>query len=60
MEELSMANTMFALNILKHIEKTNSSQNIFLSPWSISSTLAMVFLGARGDTEHQMAEVSLL
>ncbi|KAL1775203.1 serpin B10 [Sigmodon hispidus] len=57
MEELSMANTMFALNIFKHIEKTNSAQNIFFSPWSISSTLAMVFLGARGNTEHQMAKV---
>lgn len=58
MEELSMANTVFALNILKHIEQTNSAQNIFFSPWSISSTLAMVFLGARGNTEHQMAKVS--
>ncbi|XP_057626294.1 plasminogen activator inhibitor 2 [Chionomys nivalis] len=57
MEELSMANTVFALNILKHIEQTNSAQNIFFSPWSISSTLAMVFLGARGNTEHQMAKV---
>ncbi|XP_021494414.1 plasminogen activator inhibitor 2 [Meriones unguiculatus] len=57
MEELSMANTMFALNLFKHIDKANPAQNIFISPWSISSTLAMVFLGARGDTEHQMAEV---
>ncbi|CAO2636447.1 Plasminogen activator inhibitor 2 type A [Lemmus lemmus] len=56
MEELSMANTVFALNIFKHIEQTNSAQNIFFSPWSISSTLAMVFLGARGNTEHQMAK----
>lgn len=57
MEELSMANTMFALNMFKHIKKTNPSQNIFLSPWSISSTLAMVFLGAKDDTEYQMAKV---
>ncbi|XP_036057782.1 plasminogen activator inhibitor 2 [Onychomys torridus] len=57
MEELSTANTMFALSTLKFIEKTNSAQNIFFSPWSISSTLALVFLGARGDTEQQMANV---
>ncbi|XP_059137002.1 plasminogen activator inhibitor 2 [Peromyscus eremicus] len=57
MEELSTANTMFALSTLKYIEKTNSAQNIFFSPWSISSTLAIVFLGARGDTEQQMANV---
>lgn len=57
MEELSTANAMFALSTLRYIEKTNSAQNIFFSPWSISSTLAMVFLGARGDTEQQMANV---
>ncbi|XP_052592385.1 plasminogen activator inhibitor 2 [Peromyscus californicus insignis] len=57
MEELSTANTMFALSTLQYIEKTNSAQNIFFSPWSISSTLAIVFLGARGDTEQQMANV---
>ncbi|XP_028747440.1 plasminogen activator inhibitor 2 [Peromyscus leucopus] len=57
MEELSTANTMFALSTLKYIEKTNPAQNIFFSPWSISSTLAIVFLGARGDTEQQMANV---
>ncbi|XP_052056157.1 plasminogen activator inhibitor 2 isoform X2 [Apodemus sylvaticus] len=57
MEELSTANTMFALNLLKQIEKSNSTQNIFISPWSISSTLAMVFLGAGANTEQQMAQV---
>lgn len=60
MEELSMANTMFALNLLKQIEKSNSTQNIFISPWSISSTLAIVLLGAGGNTEQQMTKVSLL
>ncbi|GAB1285331.1 Plasminogen activator inhibitor 2, macrophage [Apodemus speciosus] len=57
MEDLSMANTMFALNLLKQIEKSNSTQNIFISPWSISSTLAIVFLGAGANTEQQMAKV---
>ncbi|KAL6030718.1 hypothetical protein STEG23_011367 [Scotinomys teguina] len=57
MEDLSMANTMFALNVLKHIEQTNPTQNVFFSPWSISTTLAMILLGARGDTEQQMASV---
>uniref|UniRef100_A0A8C6MR83 Serine (or cysteine) peptidase inhibitor, clade B, member 2 n=1 Tax=Mus spicilegus TaxID=10103 RepID=A0A8C6MR83_MUSSI len=57
MEELSMANTMFALNLLKQIEKSNSTQNIFISPWSISSTLAIVLLGAGGNTGQQMAKV---
>uniref|UniRef100_A0A8C3MFK9 Serpin B10 n=1 Tax=Geospiza parvula TaxID=87175 RepID=A0A8C3MFK9_GEOPR len=33
-------------------------QNIFFSPWSIATALAMVHLGAKGDTASQMAEVS--
>ncbi|XP_008838898.1 plasminogen activator inhibitor 2 [Nannospalax galili] len=57
MEELYVANTMFALSVFKQLEKINSGQNMFFSPWSISSTLAMVYLGARGDTEDQMAKV---
>uniref|UniRef100_A0A8C9U2U3 Serpin B10 n=1 Tax=Serinus canaria TaxID=9135 RepID=A0A8C9U2U3_SERCA len=32
-------------------------QNIFFSPWSIATALAMVHLGAKGDTASQMAEV---
>ncbi|XP_055962952.1 plasminogen activator inhibitor 2 isoform X2 [Sorex fumeus] len=57
MEDLSMANTIFALNFFEHLANTSSNQNIFFSPWSISSTLAMIYLGARGDTADQMAKV---
>uniref|UniRef100_A0A8C9QTB0 Serpin domain-containing protein n=1 Tax=Spermophilus dauricus TaxID=99837 RepID=A0A8C9QTB0_SPEDA len=34
------------------------SQNVFFSPLSISSALAMVLLGAKGNTKDQMAQVS--
>ncbi|XP_049638036.1 plasminogen activator inhibitor 2 [Suncus etruscus] len=57
MEDLYVANTIFALNFFKHMANTNASQNVFFSPWSISSTLAMIYLGARGDTADQMAKV---
>ncbi|XP_037365588.1 plasminogen activator inhibitor 2 [Talpa occidentalis] len=59
MEELYVANTIFALNFFKHLANTSASQNIFFSPWSISSTMAMVYLGARGNTADQMARVLL-
>jgi serpin B len=35
----------------------NEEGNLFFSPYSISTALAMTFAGARGDTAQQMAEV---
>nr|XP_025853362.1 plasminogen activator inhibitor 2 [Vulpes vulpes] len=57
MEDLYVANTIFALNIFKHLANTSATPNLFFSPWSISSTIAMVYLGARGKTADQMAKV---
>lgn len=59
MEELYVANTIFALNFFKHLANASATQNLFFSPWSISSTMAMVYLGARGSTADQMAKVSV-
>lgn len=50
------ANTTFALDLLKKLGE-DSSRNVFLSPLSISSALAMVYLGARGNTAEQMSQV---
>ncbi|XP_060934712.1 leukocyte elastase inhibitor-like [Limanda limanda] len=36
------------------LSRANPSGNVFLSPLSITSALAMVYLGARGDTAAQM------
>ncbi|KAK9961519.1 hypothetical protein ABG768_009303 [Culter alburnus] len=57
MEALSAANTQFSLNLFKKISKENASGNVFYSPVSISSALAMVSLGARGNTAAQMFQV---
>ncbi|XP_020851440.1 plasminogen activator inhibitor 2 [Phascolarctos cinereus] len=57
MENVQSANTEFALNFFKHLNQTNNSQNVFFCPWSISSTLAMIYMGAEGNTADQMAEV---
>lgn len=59
MENLNVANTIFALNFFKHLAEVSPTQNLFFSPWSISSTMAMIYLGSRGNTEDQMAKVSL-
>ncbi|EHH58952.1 Plasminogen activator inhibitor 2 [Macaca fascicularis] len=57
MEDLCVANTLFALNLFKHLANASPTQNLFFSPWSISSTMAMVYMGSRGSTQDQMAKV---
>lgn len=51
-----MANTNFALQLFGKITASNKTNNIFYSPLSISSALAMVSLGAAGNTATQMSE----
>src|SRR5579859_6232877 len=48
-------NTMFALNLYGQLA-TNSG-NLFFSPYSISTCLAMLYAGASGNTERQMSQV---
>uniref|UniRef100_A0A671K8G8 Leukocyte elastase inhibitor n=1 Tax=Sinocyclocheilus anshuiensis TaxID=1608454 RepID=A0A671K8G8_9TELE len=57
MERLSAANTRFSLNLFKKISEGNASKNVFYSPISISSALAMVSLGAKENTAEQMFQV---
>ncbi|XP_075826070.1 leukocyte elastase inhibitor [Microtus pennsylvanicus] len=56
MEQLSTANTLFALELFRTLTENNSTGNIFISPLSISSALAMVFLGTKGDTAAQLSK----
>ena len=48
-------NTSFALNLYGKVKEAEG--NLFFSPYSISTALAMTYAGARGNTEKQMAEV---
>ncbi|CAI5673797.1 unnamed protein product [Oreochromis niloticus] len=52
---LPKANSAFSLALLKQLSN-NKTGNIFFSLFSISSALAMVMLGARGNTATQMSE----
>ncbi|KAM4718991.1 leukocyte elastase inhibitor-like [Anableps anableps] len=53
---LSQANTTFSLALFRKLSEDNNTANIFFSPFSISSALAMVMLGARGNTATQISE----
>uniref|UniRef100_A0A668B000 Serpin B6 n=1 Tax=Myripristis murdjan TaxID=586833 RepID=A0A668B000_9TELE len=54
---LSEANTAFCLALFKQLDEDKKSSNVFYSPLSISSALAMVMLGARANTATQMSEL---
>ena len=47
-------NNKFALDLYSQVKQKDG--NLFLSPFSISTALAMTYAGARGNTETQMAE----
>ena len=49
-------NNRFALDLYARL-RTEQSGNLFFSPSSISTALAMTYAGARGDTESEMAKV---
>lgn len=49
------SNNQFALDLYARLR--GQPGNLFFSPYSISTALAMTYAGARGETERQMAEV---
>jgi serpin B len=54
-EALVESNTAFALDLYQRLKDTKG--NIFFSPYSISTALAMTYAGARENTAKQMADV---
>lgn len=59
MDNLCAANTTFAVDLLRKLCEDKSRQNLFFSPFSISSALAMILLGSGGNTKAQIAKVCL-
>ncbi len=54
-KNLVQGNNEFALELYSEINK--EGENLFFSPWSISSASAMVFEGAKGETAQEMQSV---
>lgn len=52
--ELVAGNSRFAFDLYSRL--ATEEGNLFLSPYSISSALAMVYLGAAGETADEMAD----
>ena len=51
---VAAGNTKFALKLYDQLN--DEKGNLFLSPYSISTALAMTYAGARGETEAEMAK----
>jgi serpin B len=49
------ANTAFALDLYQKLK--DRPGNLFFSPYSVSTALAMTYAGARGQTENEMTKV---
>lgn len=49
------ANNAFGFELFQKVINANQGKNVFLSPYSISSALAMTYAGARGKTAKEMA-----
>ncbi len=54
-QSLVEGNTAFALDLYGQLKADPG--NLFFSPYSISTALAMTYAGARGETERQMGQV---
>ncbi|MBN1506944.1 MAG: serpin family protein [Sedimentisphaerales bacterium] len=52
---IAEGNSRFALQIYQRLQ--DDQGNLFFSPYSISTALAMTYAGARGRTQQQMAQV---
>ena len=49
---IAIANNRFALDMYREV--AGRDENVFFSPWSLNSALAMTYEGARGKTADEM------
>src|SRR6184192_3320644 len=56
-QTLSSANNGFGFSLVKELEKAKPGENLFISPYSISTALQMVRAGAAGETKVEMDKV---
>ena len=54
--DLAPNNVDFAFTLYKHLVASAPGKNVFISPVSISTALAMLSLGARGYTREQLLQ----
>ena len=53
---LVVANIQFSFKLFLDLVKQNLTKNIFISPYSVATSLAMTYNGARGETQEAIAK----
>jgi serpin B len=59
-QALASANTAFGLTMMKQVENERPGANVFISPYSISAALQMLWQGAAGETKKEMEQALAL
>lgn len=54
--DVNSANISFAFDIFSQVNQTDSDKNVFISPYSISAVLSMIYDGAMESTRSEMAK----
>lgn len=54
--DLVAANTQFAVDLFRVVSLAEKGRNVFISPFSVSTALAMAYEGANGTTRRAMGE----
>jgi len=55
-DQLVQNNNQFAINFFHQLRNKNKDGNVFFSPYSISTALAMTYAGAKGNTAKEMSK----
>jgi len=59
-EKLASANASFGFSLMKQVTGEHSDANVFISPYSVSAALQMVWQGAAGQTKTEMDQALAL
>ena len=59
-EQLASANASFGFSLMKQVVGERPNENIFVSPYSVSAALQMVWQGAAGQTRAEMEQALAL
>jgi serine protease inhibitor len=59
-QKLASANASFGFNLMKQIVGDRPTDNVFISPYSVSAALQMVWQGAAGETKAEMDQALAL